>query len=525
MADPAKEHPMRSEARRRHAPDARRQAGTAAQPSRLALVGFVAGAALLGACSSGSGPLVTLDVKTDYVPVVDFDRVEYSFEGPREARGERAARMGENFGGGVRVAELTNLPVGGYSVRVRLRKGMATVADQPAWLPLREHPRVHSMLVVFTRSCAGVVCPPASDPKATACEGGRCVRPECAVTSSREVSDCMAAECAVPEDCPAVAPCATRACVRGACVPDAPPCTGGRTCDPRTGCVDPTPLDSGMDMPAPDDAGPACTPVAETCNGLDDDCDGVVDDGACLWQWDDLAGLWQRRPIAMDAPHAPRSPIRAAVGINAARDALVFTDSDVHFLDLPTATWTGSEPLTSRFPDVAGRGITAAYSVELPRSPGVTSITIVLGRGPGVVSEFYEHEVDAGGRTDPELAQSGVIRHTGSGDEERTMATGPHAVDYRETKAMWVQLHNRWGFAPGTQGDACGDPSNADPIGPHGVHVSVAGLATLQNAGVCFHFFAPMPVAVFGPFTRSGAPDFRAWRTAAWSADALWLIP
>jgi hypothetical protein len=26
--------------------------------------------------------------------------------------------------------------------------------------------------------------------------------------------------------------------------------------------------------------GPACTPAAETCNGKDDDCDGVVDDGA-----------------------------------------------------------------------------------------------------------------------------------------------------------------------------------------------------------------------------------------------------
>ncbi len=32
------------------------------------------------------------------------------------------------------------------------------------------------------------------------------------------------------------------------------------------------------------DAGPCCTPAAETCNGLDDDCDGAVDDGiACFF--------------------------------------------------------------------------------------------------------------------------------------------------------------------------------------------------------------------------------------------------
>ena len=32
------------------------------------------------------------------------------------------------------------------------------------------------------------------------------------------------------------------------------------------------------------DAGPCCTPVAETCNGLDDDCDGAADDGiACFF--------------------------------------------------------------------------------------------------------------------------------------------------------------------------------------------------------------------------------------------------
>ena len=31
-------------------------------------------------------------------------------------------------------------------------------------------------------------------------------------------------------------------------------------------------------MPEPVDAGPACVPQVETCNGVDDDCDGQVDE-------------------------------------------------------------------------------------------------------------------------------------------------------------------------------------------------------------------------------------------------------
>jgi cysteine-rich repeat protein len=54
-------------------------------------------------------------------------------------------------------------------------------------------------------------------------------------------------------------------CVRGATVPCTATCgtTGSGTC--TTSCSVPT--------------GPACTPPAETCNGADDDCDGTPDDG------------------------------------------------------------------------------------------------------------------------------------------------------------------------------------------------------------------------------------------------------
>lgn len=39
-------------------------------------------------------------------------------------------------------------------------------------------------------------------------------------------------------------------------------------------------LDAGPDATSPPDSGPGhCVPTAETCNGKDDDCNGVVDDG------------------------------------------------------------------------------------------------------------------------------------------------------------------------------------------------------------------------------------------------------
>ena len=79
-------------------------------------------------------------------------------------------------------------------------------------------------------------------------------------------------ECDVADDCPA----AEALCVGGACTLGAEQTDAvvdlGRDGRPPAGDVEP--LDEG---PAPDRG--ACVPTSEVCNALDDDCDGVVDEG------------------------------------------------------------------------------------------------------------------------------------------------------------------------------------------------------------------------------------------------------
>jgi len=48
-----------------------------------------------------------------------------------------------------------------------------------------------------------------------------------------------------------------------------------------TGPGDTGPRDTGPGDTGPADTGVVCTPATETCNGRDDDCDGLVDEGAC----------------------------------------------------------------------------------------------------------------------------------------------------------------------------------------------------------------------------------------------------
>jgi hypothetical protein len=47
------------------------------------------------------------------------------------------------------------------------------------------------------------------------------------------------------------------------------------------GLVDAGPTDAGPTDAGTADTGATCTPAAETCNGLDDDCDGVIDESGC----------------------------------------------------------------------------------------------------------------------------------------------------------------------------------------------------------------------------------------------------
>lgn len=111
------------------------------------------------------------------------------------------------------------------------------------------------------------------------CEGGRdedcdgrfdCSDPEC--TGDPSCVGCSPERCegGLDEDCDGTLDCADADCT--CCVPVERACDDARDddCDGDVDCLD---EDCGLALSC-------CEPRLETCNGLDEDCDGIVDDGA-----------------------------------------------------------------------------------------------------------------------------------------------------------------------------------------------------------------------------------------------------
>lgn len=216
----------------------------------------------LAGCTTSSAVL-TVDLRTDWVPVAEFLSIETEVfvasplteEG---ARREAAARLDADFATGVRVAEYRDVGRGSRLVRVRLLDASgAVVAERSIRLELRGS---HALTVLLTRDCVRGACPGrGEDPARTECLGGRCVEPLCAPGSATE---CAEPECVTDGDCPGMASCSSPRCVEGACLyaldhaacGDDLVCHPARGCEPASGPTDAGAPDAG---PAPDDGGPA----------------------------------------------------------------------------------------------------------------------------------------------------------------------------------------------------------------------------------------------------------------------------
>lgn len=207
---------------------------------------------LLTACSPGGHTLEVL-LRTDYVPGIDFDEVRTTLS---SAGGDRTDRRvvvpGEDFVGGLLVAEFSGLPVGSFRLDVELvRRGTPTGPRAAVTVEVRADLRT---IVAITRSCRGVECPGEGDPVgATACVAGRCVDPSCP-------PDECPGECTLDVECDVTVACAVAQCVEGVCLRrgDSGRCGAGFYCDPEVGCRElPPDVDAGPPDAGRRDAGPA----------------------------------------------------------------------------------------------------------------------------------------------------------------------------------------------------------------------------------------------------------------------------
>ncbi|GEM_PF-844087 len=232
---------------------------------------------LLAACG-GDSDLVRVDVRTDWVPTVEFAEVEIGLD---EAGSTSIydASASDDFLTGIRVATLEGVSHGNHTVRARLLAADGRRLASRLVSVNVDGPK--TVTLIFTRDCAAVECPGDGDAAdATECLGGQCVTPEC---SPENPDACGTAQCTTDDDCPAPSVgCARAICNAGTCFVGAASgtCATSEYCNPETGCT-PRPtgdadmgsdgmrdmggMDAGAPMDASFDMGPPDLGLPEEC--------------------------------------------------------------------------------------------------------------------------------------------------------------------------------------------------------------------------------------------------------------------
>ena len=219
-----------------------------------------------------------VNLRSDLVPELEFGRVRVMLldeRGAQVAEASRDVTAEDDLVGGIRVGEFEAVP-GIYLVRAQLLNLSLPVLEGNQQITLQG---TKTVTLTADRSCIGVTCPAAGgSPAALSCLGGACV--ECGDES------CVGTQCTSAATCTEAAACADALCDSGGCfyAPRHERCGAGELCVPTEGCrprnsPDGGPPDGGS-VDASTDSGRPCVPEAtEVCNGVDDNCNGVIDEG------------------------------------------------------------------------------------------------------------------------------------------------------------------------------------------------------------------------------------------------------
>ncbi|MGE3636889.1 MAG: hypothetical protein AB7P00_43700, partial [Sandaracinaceae bacterium] len=236
----------------------------------LRIGGWILGAMIATGCDADRVTLA-IDLRTDFSVPQEITEAITELRDPSGAMIERRTvsldAMDDPIAG-VRLAELDVAP-GDYLVTTSLRDPAGTmVGSRDVLATVR---RATAITVVITRNCRGVECP-ASDPLATECLGGVCVRPEC---SPQTAELCPEPACGADDECPAGPfACLRPVCLGGGCGlrADSSMCEPEQRCDPTVGCVGETIVDAGASDAGRADGGTALGSGLVTLSGSFGSC-------------------------------------------------------------------------------------------------------------------------------------------------------------------------------------------------------------------------------------------------------------
>lgn len=231
---------------------------------------FLLVCALAIGCASDPEALLSVDLRSDYIPGREIAQVSTRLElgGGFERRVTFDLDSVLELSTGTRIASFDAVEPGSYRLHVEAVDGDgATLASRFGVVEVRVDTVV---TIVLSRACQDRSCPEMSDaPEATECVGGVCVPPEC----FPETPELCGMTCSNDGEC-LEAECGRGVCRDSLCQLERDParCASGLCSDDYT-CVPPT-MDAGTDAgtdsgpePAPD-AGPpppSCPPNARSC--------------------------------------------------------------------------------------------------------------------------------------------------------------------------------------------------------------------------------------------------------------------
>ncbi|RLB55974.1 MAG: hypothetical protein DRJ42_04615 [Deltaproteobacteria bacterium] len=244
-----------------------------ASPPYVALLVVLALSSSTMGCEASDGPALRVDLRTDYVPGLEFARVRTEIGGGTGASGAFAdhdAAATADYLEGVRVGEFEGLDAGDLSLTIQLlRLDGTTLASR---LAVVRFSKSAGVTVLLSRSCADVTCPGTGDPATErACVAGSCVDPTCL---AGDEETCAPPQCSEAADCAAGSSCMLPVCRGGACLlaTDPDSCAAGMVCHPVLGCVAAA-GDGGMACEIP------CDPVLPQCGCEPADSCALAEDG------------------------------------------------------------------------------------------------------------------------------------------------------------------------------------------------------------------------------------------------------
>ncbi|MFK7999681.1 MAG: CRTAC1 family protein [Polyangiales bacterium] len=153
--------------------------------------------AMLAACSGEQALFV--DVRTDFIPGLDFDEIEVQLDNGSVAPIRADASSSGDYVMGLRIGSFADLAPGTHGLTAQLRRGSTLVIERSVSITYDSDQAVAT--IVITRSCLGVTCDTEGAPS---CLGGSCVDERCTEET--------------PEFCPpAMCECTPSACEDAIC--------------------------------------------------------------------------------------------------------------------------------------------------------------------------------------------------------------------------------------------------------------------------------------------------------------------